>query len=111
MQAYKSGRYPEAVQHFKQALTLDPENQNAELYLGTAYFIQWVPGADAAANARNYDLAQLHFKAVLAKDARNELDTRDVGGDGLQLRASGNSPRKRLRLFRKRRSGMNGGLK
>ncbi len=73
VEAYKSGHYAEAVQHFEQALKLDPENQNAELYLGTAYLIQWVPGADSAANAQNYDLAQRHFKAVLAKDARNEL--------------------------------------
>ena len=44
VQAYKNNRYAEAVQHFQNALDLDPSNQNAQLYLATAYSIQWLPG-------------------------------------------------------------------
>jgi tetratricopeptide (TPR) repeat protein len=73
VQAYKDGHYAEAVQHFKKALILDPANQNVELFLATAYFIQWVPGADLPDNTQNYALAKEHFEAVLERDAKNEL--------------------------------------
>ena len=39
-------------------MTLDPTNQNAQLYLATSYMIQWVPGADAPDNKKNYDMAK-----------------------------------------------------
>ena len=73
VEAYKSGHYAEAVQHFEQALRLDPGNQNAELYLATAYYVQWVPGATATDNSKNYDLAQQHFKNLLEKNSRNDV--------------------------------------
>ncbi len=40
VQAYKNNHYAEAVEHFKEAVTLDPSNQNAQLYLASAYMIQ-----------------------------------------------------------------------
>jgi len=73
VEAYKNGRYADAVEHFKEALSLDPSNQNAQLYLGTAYYIQWVPGADSPANAANHDSAKEQFEAALEKDAKNDL--------------------------------------
>src|ERR1051325_5197822 len=45
--AFKSARYGDAVEHFKQAIALDPENPNARLYLATAYMSQWIPRAAA----------------------------------------------------------------
>src|SRR5581483_11087370 len=69
--AFKNNHYPEAVKHFKEAVRLDPNNQNAESYLATSYFIQWVPGADSPDNKKNYDMAQAEFKKILAKDPSN----------------------------------------
>ncbi len=71
--AYKNNHYPQAVAHFKDAVRLDPSNQNAQLYLATSYMIQWVPGADSPDNKKNYDAAQSEFNNVLSTDPKNSL--------------------------------------
>jgi tetratricopeptide (TPR) repeat protein len=73
VQAYRNNHYAEAVNHFKRAVQLDPNNQNAQLYLATSYMIQWVPGADSPDNKKNYDAAQTEFKKVLQTDPKNGL--------------------------------------
>jgi tetratricopeptide (TPR) repeat protein len=71
IQAYKSTHYLEAANHFKQAIALDPSNQNAQLYLATSYMTQWIPGAESSENTRMYDAAQAEFQKVLDKDPKN----------------------------------------
>ncbi len=71
--AYKNNHYPQAVQHFSEAVRLDPSNQNAELYLATSYMIQWIPGADSPDNQKNFDLAKQEFDKILATDPKNSL--------------------------------------
>ena len=71
--AYKNNKYPQAVAHFKDAVRLDPSNQNAQLYLATSYMIQWVPGADSPDNNKNYDAAKHEFDTVLSTDPKNSL--------------------------------------
>ncbi len=44
--AFKNAQYPEAVEHFKTAVDLDPNFPTARLYLATAYMQQYIPGAD-----------------------------------------------------------------
>lgn len=73
VQAYRNNHYADAVSHFKQAVQLDPSNQNAQLYLATSYMIQWVPGADSPDNQKNYNAAQAEFEKVLKTDPRNGL--------------------------------------
>lgn len=73
VQAFRNTHYPDAVNHFKQAVELDPTNLNAKLYLATSYFSQWVPGADSADNKKNYEMAQREFEEVLQKDPTNSL--------------------------------------
>ena len=71
--AYKNNHYSAAVTDFKEAVRLDPTNQNAQLYLATSYMIQWVPGADSPDNKKNYDAAQEEFNKILATDPKNSL--------------------------------------
>ncbi len=71
VQAFKNNHYAEAVKHFKDAVRLDPENENAQAYLATSYFIQWVPGADSPDNKKNYEMAQQEFQNILKKDPSN----------------------------------------
>lgn len=71
--AYKNNHYAEAVQHFKEAVSLDPTNENAQLYLATSYMIQWIPGADAPDNVKNYQMAQQEFQTVLKREPTNSL--------------------------------------
>jgi len=73
VQSYKNNKYADAVKHFKEAVRLDPTNQNAELYLATSYMIQWVPGADSPDNKKNYEMAKSEFEKVLKNDPTNSL--------------------------------------
>ncbi len=44
VQAYKGAKYSEAVDYFKTAVQLDPDNTMPRLYLATAYMSQYIPG-------------------------------------------------------------------
>lgn len=65
VQSYKSARYEEAIEHFKNAVALDPSLTNARLYLATAYMQQYIPGADSPDNNRYAEQAIDEFKKVL----------------------------------------------
>lgn len=73
VQAYKNSKYADAVKHFKDAVRLDPTNRNAQLYLATSYFIQWVPGVDSPDNQKMYDAAKTEFGRVLEEDPKDSL--------------------------------------
>jgi len=65
VQAYKSAKYEEAIEHFKNAVQLDPTLLNARLYLATAYMQQYIPGADSPENNKYAEEAINEFKSVL----------------------------------------------
>ncbi|HZR55404.1 MAG TPA: tetratricopeptide repeat protein [Terriglobales bacterium] len=69
--AYKNAKYEEAINHFQEAVHLDPSLTNARLYLATAYAQQYIPGVDTSDNMRNADQAVEQYKAVLEKDPKN----------------------------------------
>ena len=73
VQAYKIARYPEAVEHFKMAIQLDPESQNGRLYLATAYMNQYIPGADSPENVQMVKAAQDEFMKVLEADPNDKV--------------------------------------
>ena len=50
VQSYKNAKYEEAINHFQQAVSLDPSLLNARLYLATAFAQQYIPGADTEDN-------------------------------------------------------------
>jgi tetratricopeptide (TPR) repeat protein len=63
--AYKNAKYEDAIEHFKNAVELDPTLTNARLYLATAYMGQYIPGADSPDNNRYAEQAIETFKQVL----------------------------------------------
>jgi len=65
---YRAARYPDAVELFKEAVSLDPENTNAREYLATAYMMQWIPGADSPGNTEFANKARAEFQGVLEKN-------------------------------------------
>ena len=69
--SFKNLRYEQATEHFKNAVNLDPDLQNAKLYLAAAYFAQYIPGVDSPENLQNAKLAIEQYNAVLEKDPRN----------------------------------------
>jgi Tfp pilus assembly protein PilF len=69
--AFKNAKYPVAIEKFKEAIALDPENPSARLYLATSYMQQWIPGADSPENVENARRAQEEFNKVLEKDPKD----------------------------------------
>ena len=98
VKAYKNNKYTDAVKHFKQAVQLDPANQNAQLYLATSYMIQWVPGADSPDNKKNYDAAKQEFNTVLQKDPSNSLALASMASMAYENATSGTPEQKAAAL-------------
>jgi tetratricopeptide (TPR) repeat protein len=65
VQAYKNGRFEDAIEHFKNSVALDPDLGVARLYLATAYFGQYVPGVDTPENNRSAEQAIEQYQKVL----------------------------------------------
>jgi len=70
--AFKNAKYSDAVEHFKQAIALDPDNPYARLYLATAYMAQWIPGAESPENLEFARKAHEEFLKVLDKDPKDK---------------------------------------
>ena len=73
IQAFKGGKYEEAIDHFQQSIHYDPDYPTARLYLATAYSYQVVPGDSSPGNLKNAQRALDGFNEVLAKDP-NDAD-------------------------------------
>jgi len=71
--AFKDAHDKEAVEFFQQAATLDPNNVNAHLYLGTAYMSMWTPGTETPENETLARSARTEFQRVLELDANNTV--------------------------------------
>ena len=69
--AFRNAQYPEAVEHFKVAVELDPTFPTARLYLATAYMQQYIPGADSPENNQMAKAAYDQFMKVLDQDPKN----------------------------------------
>ncbi|MBI3279924.1 MAG: hypothetical protein HYZ57_08805 [Acidobacteria bacterium] len=71
--AFKSSKFTEAVEHFKRAVDLDPTFTTARLYLATAYMSQYIPGAESDENLQNAKAAEDQFHKVLQQDPVNAV--------------------------------------
>ena len=67
VQAYKSARYEEAINHFEKAVNDDPTLPMARSYLATAYAQQVVPDLTTPDNIKTANLAIQNFQKVLAE--------------------------------------------
>ncbi|MHB1701463.1 MAG: tetratricopeptide repeat protein [Acidobacteriaceae bacterium] len=68
IQSYKSAQYEEAIDHFQNAVHLDPTLPMARAYLATAYMQQVVPNLDTPENLKNAQNAIDSFQGVLKED-------------------------------------------
>ncbi|MES2220355.1 MAG: tetratricopeptide repeat protein [Acidobacteriota bacterium] len=71
VEAFKTARYEEAINHFQQAVALDPTLPMARLYLATAYSQQVIPNLQTPDNLKNAQLAIQNFQIVLQKEPNN----------------------------------------
>src|SRR5712675_3470052 len=65
VQSYKNSKYEEAINHFQQAVELDPSLLNARMYLATAYAQQYIPAVDSPDNVRMAQQAIEQYQKVL----------------------------------------------
>ncbi len=78
--AYKSGKYEEAIGHFQKATELDPSLPMAKSYLATALAQNIVPGLDTPENLKTADQAISIFQEVLAKKPDDVNSLKQIAG-------------------------------
>lgn len=71
VQAFTDAHYENAINYFKEAVRLDPELTNAEIYLATAYAQMFIPGAGSEENQKFGEMAEKTFQQVLSRDPNN----------------------------------------
>jgi len=86
VQAYKNSKFEQAIDHFQQAVALDPTLVNARLYLATAYAQQYIPGADTPDNNRYGEQAIDQYKQVLQVDPKNINSVKGIAYLYLQMK-------------------------
>jgi tetratricopeptide (TPR) repeat protein len=73
VEAYKNLHYEQAIDHFQQAVQLDPGLINARMYLATAFVQQYIPGVDSPENLRMAQQAIDEYQKVIdANPARDQ---------------------------------------
>src|ERR1700689_1820713 len=65
VKAYKDNHYEQAIDHFQQAVQLDPGLINARMYLATAFVSQYIPCVDAPDNLRTAQQAIDEYQRVI----------------------------------------------
>ncbi|MGB7546717.1 MAG: tetratricopeptide repeat protein [Terracidiphilus sp.] len=78
--AYKSGRYEEAIGHFQKATELDPSLPMAKSYLATALSQNIVPGLNTPENLKTAQQAISIFQQVLDKDPNDVNSMKQIAG-------------------------------
>ncbi len=68
---FANAKYSDAIEHFKQAVNLDPSNPTARKYLATSYFAQWIPGAESPQNLEFASRAREEFGKVLEQNPKD----------------------------------------
>ncbi len=73
VESYKNNHYEQAIDHFQQAVQLDPSLINARMYLATAFVSQYIPGVDSPENLRTAQQAIDEYQRVIdANPAREQ---------------------------------------
>lgn len=66
VEAYKAGRFGDAIGHFRNATVLHPQQEQGHFYLATAYAQEYVPGLDLPDNVQLAESAMREYEKVLA---------------------------------------------
>jgi tetratricopeptide (TPR) repeat protein len=78
--AYKQAKFEEAVQHFRQAVLLDPAFVPAHLHLASAYAQQYIPGLASPENNQMGRQAIAEYDQVLALDPTRDQQVSALKG-------------------------------
>ncbi|HTH53930.1 MAG TPA: hypothetical protein VL495_08275 [Edaphobacter sp.] len=86
VQAFKNARYEEAVNHFQNAISLDPTSADAKLYLATAYSYQVVPNLDTPENMALANKALSGFQEVLSSNPNDLTALRQMASINFNIK-------------------------
>jgi tetratricopeptide (TPR) repeat protein len=81
VKSYKDNHYEQAIDHFQQAVQLDPTLINARMYLATAFVSQYIPGVDSPDNLRTAQQAIDEYQKVI--DANPSRDQKVNSAKGI----------------------------
>ncbi len=80
VKAYKDNHYEQAIDHFQQAVQLDPALINARMYLATAYVSQYIPGIDSPDNLRTAQQAIDEYQKVIDSNPSRDQKVNSAKG-------------------------------
>jgi len=80
--AYRNAQFQAAIEHFKQAISLDPTLLNAKLYLATAYSQQYVQGGQSDENIKIAKQTISAFQEVLDMNPPRDAETTSLASIG-----------------------------
>jgi tetratricopeptide (TPR) repeat protein len=70
--SYREGNYPEAEQHSRKALDLDPDNKTALSFIARTIHAQYKPGVQASDNVAKAHEAIQAYQRILENDPKND---------------------------------------
>ena len=70
--AYREGKYPEAEQHSREALALDPDNKTAPMFIARTIHAQFRPGVQNPDNVAKAHAAIDAYQQILAKNPQDD---------------------------------------
>jgi tetratricopeptide (TPR) repeat protein len=97
VQSYRGAQYDSAIEHFKNAVSLDPTLTVAGLYLATAYAQQCVPGVDTPDNTRNCNQAIDEFKRLLEKNPSDINSLKGIASLYFNMASGASKPEDKLK--------------
>jgi len=80
VKAYKDNHYEQAIDHFQNAVRLDPALINARMYLATAYVSQYIPGVEDSENVRTANQAIQEYQKVIDMNPSREQKVNSAKG-------------------------------
>lgn len=99
VQAFKSARYPEAVEHFKTSVDLDPSYPVARQYLAISYMSQYIPGAESKENMEFHRMAKEEFLKVLEGNPNDKTAVAYLASLHFNQAQGSSSQEAKLRIF------------
>jgi tetratricopeptide (TPR) repeat protein len=80
VRAFREAEYERAVGRFQQAIELDPEFLNAQIYLATSYASLYIPNGQSEENIRVGEEAISAYERVLEQDPGNLYSVKGIAG-------------------------------
>ena len=80
VRAFREAEYERAVGRFKQAIELDPEFLNAQIYLATSYASLYIPNGQSEENISVGEEAISAYERVLEQDPGNLYSVKGIAG-------------------------------